>query len=173
MNIFKDASLKYRPDEIKCLLIGESPPSEVKNYFFLASNADLYNFTKQAFEIAFPDKLKGSDNFLNFFKNLGCFLDDLCEEPINNIKNNKIIRKENWNNSIKSLENRIRDYNPQVIICISKQIEENVEKSILQSGVRLKYFKTICYPAFKKERIENYINELSKILILLKNERIF
>ena len=98
MNTFKEISSKWQPQRIKVLLIGESPPAQAKNFFFYAPNSDLYNFTKKAFENVYKDKISEYPVFLNFFMDLGCFLDDLCEEPVNYISDKNLRRKE-WENS--------------------------------------------------------------------------
>jgi len=169
MNIFQKESLKFKPENIKVLIVGESPPVQEKNFFFFAPNSDLYNFTKIAYYKAYSEKLSENLEFLNAFMESGCFLDDLCELPINNIKD-KNLRIKEWDKSVNSLKNRIIDYNPIAIICIMKQIENYVSKAILLSGIKIQYFYTIGYPAFKKIAIINYIEELSKILIFLKDK---
>ena len=65
---FDDIYKNFKPEIVKVLLIGESPPANYKKFFFLAPNADLYNFTKLAFEKVYGDKIKESSTFLEFFK---------------------------------------------------------------------------------------------------------
>ena len=170
MNKFKEISSQFRPKIIKVLFIGESPPAKERFFFFLAPNADLYNFTKQAFEIAFKDCAIDPNNFLNFFKNLGCFLDDLCENPINHLddftKDKKRIA------SISSLATRIKEYNPVVIIAIMKKIRNHITKAINISGIKPKHTFFLGYPTRKKEYIDNYIYGLSEILKSLRTEKI-
>jgi len=74
MNRFKEISSQFRLDIIRVLFIGESPPAKERFFFFLAPNADLYNFTKQAFELVYKELLRNSDNFLIFLKTWDVFL---------------------------------------------------------------------------------------------------
>lgn len=170
MNTFKEISSKWRPKRIKLLLIGESPPAQEKNYFFYAPNSDLYNFTKKAFENVYKDKINEYSTFLNFFMDLGCFLDDLCEEPINYIKD-KNLRKREWQDSVQSLKRRFIKYHPLITICIMIQIQEYVQEAIQQSVVNTKYLQ-LPFPAFNKKNINNYIAGLSEILKSLRKEKI-
>ena len=170
MNTFKEISSKWQPQRIKLLLIGESPPAQANNFFFYAPNSDLYNFTKKAFENVYKDKISEYPAFLNFFMDLCCFLDDLCEEPVNYISDKNLRRKE-WVNSVESLKLRLSKNRPLVTVCIMKQIQEYVQEAIQQSGINTKYFQ-LPFPAFKKTNIDNYITGLSEILKSLREEKI-
>ena len=75
---------KYKPAKIKILFIGESPPAG--GTFFYDGNSNLAKYTKSAFENCFGTSISQMPEFLRFFKEQGCFLDDLCLYPINNIK---------------------------------------------------------------------------------------
>jgi len=69
---------KYRPDKIRFLIIGESPPH--KGTFFYKKDSLLFKATLAAFEIVFP-KVNQVD-VLDQFQQMGFYLDDLCEEPV-------------------------------------------------------------------------------------------
>lgn len=66
---------RYKPDDIRVLFIGESPPAG--GTFFYYANSNLYDATRAAFEAALPALRKESD-FLDAFKRLGCYVEDLC-----------------------------------------------------------------------------------------------
>src|SRR5947199_2008929 len=73
---------RYRPADIRILFVGESPPAG--GTFFYAANSNLYYATEAAFRQAVPDLLSG--DFLDDFRALGCFLDDLCLRPVNHLR---------------------------------------------------------------------------------------
>jgi hypothetical protein len=72
----------YRPDEVRVLFIGESPPAG--GTFFYYANSKLYDATREAFEAAIP-ALRRADDFLEAFKRLGCYLEDLSPVPVNHL----------------------------------------------------------------------------------------
>ena len=69
----------YKPDKVKILFVGESPPAG--GTFFYNANSNLYRNTKKAFEIALEKEW--SYDFLSDFKKMGCYLVDLCLIPVN------------------------------------------------------------------------------------------
>ena len=48
---------RYRPETVRALFVGESPPAG--GTFFYAANSNLYRFTEQAFRAALGQKLGG------------------------------------------------------------------------------------------------------------------
>ena len=80
---------KYRPKTISILFIGESPPAG--GTFFYLANSNLFRYTYEAFRLEFKQMIGDEIEFLNFFKQNGCFLDDLCLEPTKDKSNAGII----------------------------------------------------------------------------------
>jgi hypothetical protein len=166
-NIYKDA----KPDIIKVVLIGESPPAQIDNFFYFAPNSDLYNFTKISFQNIYGEKIKEYKNFLDFFKSKGFFLDDLCHKPINDIKNDYERERERQNN-INILSCRLEEYNPTVIIGIMKKIKDHIAEAIKLSKTEPKYIYYLGYPTHSKKNIDNYIYGLENVLHTLIQERV-
>lgn len=158
-NIYKNA----KPEIVKVLLIGESPPIQKENFFFFAPNSDLYNFTKLAFENVYGDKIIKSTGFIKFFKSEGFFLDDLCREPINNIKD-EYEREIKRQSNIILLAQRIPKYNPIVIIGIMKKIKDHIAEAIRLSKIEPKYIYYLGYPTHNKRNISNYVDGLEDII---------
>ena len=73
---------RYRPQRIRLLFVGESAPAG--GTFFYAENSTLYFETREAFAKQFREEL-ANRSFLDFFRGLGCYLDDLCLEPVNHL----------------------------------------------------------------------------------------
>ncbi len=165
--IYKNA----KPEIIKVLLIGESPPIQEKNFFYFAPNSDLYNFTKEAFENVYGDKIKESKNFLGFFKSKGFFLDDLCHEPINDIRE-EYKRELKRQDNIIYLAERLVKHNPMVIIGIMKKIKDHIAEALRLSKIEPRYVYYLGYPTHNKRNISNYIEGLEKILQTLILEEV-
>jgi hypothetical protein len=64
------------------LFLGESPPAG--GTFFYYANSKLYDATREAFEAGIP-ALRRTDDFLDAFKRLGCYLEDLSPVPVNHL----------------------------------------------------------------------------------------
>jgi hypothetical protein len=71
----------FRPARIRLLFIGESPPASGR--FFYSANSGLYRAMHAAFQIA-DDEVDG-ENFLAKFQARGCYLTDLCQEPVDHL----------------------------------------------------------------------------------------
>ena len=131
----EDLRIRFRPDEIRVLFVGESVPDSGK--FFYKGDSQMYRY----FERIVGQKLFGSsNNFLNNFKDSGCYLDDLVLTPVNKISPNK--RKQASEQAIPGLAKRIRDYEPQIVVALLKGIEEFVRKAVVHSGVDSCFFAT-------------------------------
>lgn len=119
---------KYKPDIIKILFVAESPP--LSDTFFYSAKSFFYLYTKQAFETFFKDEIN-QVKFLDFFKGLGCYLDDLCHTPatFNQIESDK-------GSLIKGLSERLILYRPEAIIITPKRIDAFVREAIDSPGLR-------------------------------------
>ncbi len=79
------------PKDIRVLFIGESPPSGGNFFYFGTGN--LFNHTKDAFESAFNVVFPTPLDFLDFFRDKGCYLEDLIPIPgldIDNAQNTRL-----------------------------------------------------------------------------------
>ena len=74
---------RYRPRVLRLLFIGESRPAG--GTFFYAADSNLFFHTQSAFGGAYGDRLPQGVQFLDFFKSAGCYLEDLCLEPVNRL----------------------------------------------------------------------------------------
>lgn len=112
---------EFQPDMIKVLFVGESPPNS--GGFFYGNPGDFSPMTKHyqnVFENVFGETFASRKDFLGFFKSLGCYLDDICHEPVDNLPAKE--RKLAIVYSIDKLAKRIEDYKPEYVIAILKGI---------------------------------------------------
>ena len=85
-------------------------------------------------------------DFLQFFKGTGCFLEHLTCAPID--KSSVKIRKNQRQGGIEQLAHKIRTYQPRLIMILMKSIEQEVKESIDLSGSSfIEEIAVTCYPA--------------------------
>src|SRR5215467_7379098 len=72
---------QYRPDRMRILFVGESPPASGR--FFYQADSGLYRAMRETFVQAFPSF--NDTEFLDSFCALGCYLIDLCGEPVDDM----------------------------------------------------------------------------------------
>jgi len=163
-NNFERRRLKYRPSIIRLLFIGESPPAN--GTFFYKADSNLYRYTRMAFMQAFGDTVGSSDDFLDTFQSLGCFLDDLCPTPLNRL--NKHEREHYRERSVSDLAVRIASASPQEVIVVMKAIVPAVSKAVSLATVDLQKFHILPFPAQGHQK--EYVNELRRILVSNESE---
>ena len=114
---------KYRPVRVKILFVGESPPASGR--FFYQADSGLYRAMRDTFARALPD-LNGRD-FLESFQTLGCYLVDLCGEPVDRFDSKS--RKQACVNGEVRLSRMIRQLRPDIIVTLVRSIAPNVRRA--------------------------------------------
>ena len=118
----------YRPDRVRILFVGESPPASGR--FFYQADSGLYRAVRETFYIAFPSLRK--TNFLDSFRALGCYLVDLCAEPVD--KMTRDARRSDCHSGEARLARMIRTLRPEIIITVVRSIGENVRRAREQAA---------------------------------------
>ena len=118
----------YRPDRVRILFVGESPPASGR--FFYQADSGLYRAVKDTFLRPFPS-LRGAD-FLDSFCSLGCYLVDLCGEPVDNLTHGA--RRQACRKGETRLAQKIRELRPQTIVTVVRSIRENVKRARERAG---------------------------------------
>ena len=113
------ARKRYRPQRIKVLFVGESPPSNGKFFYF--GDNDLLRHLRNA--VGAP--LNDDGSFLDWFKAQGWFLDDLVATPVD--KQSRTKREKQCRSARSDLAARIAKYQPQAIVSILWRIRDDVE----------------------------------------------
>ena len=119
---------RYCPDRVQILFVGESPPSSGR--FFYQADSGLYRAVRETFLRAFP-RLKKTD-FLDSFRSLGCYLVDLCGEPVDEMAAHR--RRFARQAGEIRLSRTIRRLRPRVIVTVVRSIRENVLRAEKQAG---------------------------------------
>jgi hypothetical protein len=160
----------YRPPDIRVLFVGESPPAG--GTFFYAANSILYDATKVAFEHAVPELL--AHDFLDDFQALGCFVDDLCLTPVNQLRGSPELeqqREKERGRGEASLADRIREADPQAVAIVMKGIAGNVGASLAAAGADGVPTRAFPFPG-RPRNTANYIREVAEYLCWLRDEGI-
>jgi hypothetical protein len=146
----------YKPDQIKLLFIGESPPQS-GNFFY--DKGSLTSFTLRAFEKVFDRVFSDTHSFLFFFRSSGCYLEDICLEPVDKLppKERTLMLKD----SIEYFSGRLKEYHPEAIVIVLKGIESHVKTALRKAEISCPIY-TLPFPGFGRQK--NYINKLCEIL---------
>ncbi len=159
---------RYKPATVKVLFVSESPSSG--DAFFYRANSRLYKFTQEAFAEVYGEERCGEgEQFLEFFKAQGCYLDDLCLDSINHL--DEKMKKQMWRQGVTPLAERIRHMEPKPLQCIVviKEIEWNVRTALQQAEASIIPLRSITFPAYGHQT--KYVRELIPILReLIKNK---
>jgi hypothetical protein len=125
---------EFKPDKVKVLFIGESPPANPKTFFYLETGA-LFRYTREAFNAAgapwAPDR---EDRFLEHFRDLGCYLEDLCAEPGAEVNCKRRDYRSKFAGEIKRLSEKIHRHDPEKVIVVIKRIERCVVEALSATG---------------------------------------
>jgi hypothetical protein len=154
---------QFLPKSMSMLFIGESPPAG--GTFFYLANSKLYEATKEAFRSALPDLVRGP-NFLERFAKLGCYLGDLCLQPVNHLKLDSPLAKAKRlrlrEQGETPLAARMRDFAPRHVVAVMKGIEANVVRARdlakLDAGLDV-----LPFPGRRAHR-DRYVDELVEVL---------
>jgi hypothetical protein len=152
----------YRPDDIRVLFVGESPPAG--GTFFYKVDSNLARYTQQAFSQAFERQFASGEAFLRFFKALGCYLDDLCLAPLNRL--DKRDRKRHRTKGVGLLTARMRTASPQAVVSVMLAIAPQVRQAVHAAGLHATLFFSLPFPALGNQR--RYLSELIEVLQVLK-----
>lgn len=121
--------IRYRnkPEKIKILFVGESRP--VNGTFFYNENSNLYKNTKKAFD----DFCQINSFSFDGFKSLGCWLYDICNQPVNHLNN--AARTEEIGRGILQLENLIGLELPDyIVVCKRGAVRDLIRHSNIMAN---------------------------------------
>lgn len=150
----------YKPNIVKVLYIGESPPSG--GTFFYAANSNLFRCIRKAFAKVIGENVGEGFNFLNYFRDNNFYLDDLCLEPVNKKSDSEKITLRQQ--GIEPLSNRIKIFSPQAIIILMKGIESEVRESIKKSDLSINNIFVTTFPSFSQSNKDNCVNDNEYVL---------
>ena len=146
----------YRPENIKVLFVGESPP-ESGDFFYVESL--MTTFVSRPFESRFNIQFKDNQDFLVFFQKQQCYLDDLCLEPVDTLPLAE--RRLKLQESVLPFSERLAEMKPLIVVSILKRIEKYVLEAVRLSGIETTFY-SVPFPGFGNQTRFN--EEVIKIL---------
>ncbi|RCU49207.1 hypothetical protein DU002_12720 [Corallincola holothuriorum] len=120
---------KFRPEKVRVLLIGESPPAE-GTFFYDRSLMTAY--TKSAFESALSQKFSTNAEFFEYMRQTGYYLEDLSQVPVDKLpcaeREAKLIEES------QRFAERVSQMNPKAVVIVLKKIEKIVRQALRKAG---------------------------------------
>lgn len=156
---FEGIRARFKPDQVRVLFVGESPPAG--QTFFYNRNSNLYRYTRDAFASLSKQPYGAENNFLENFQRLGCYLDDLCLTPVNGLANPQ--RRSHRKAGQQALADRIKTYDPLAFVVVMKGIDQNIQKAISLAGYgRPTHYYVLDFPAMGHQ--DKYVRGLIEAL---------
>ncbi len=109
----------YRPQRVRLLFVAESPPASGR--FFYQRDSGLYRAMRDAFEST-------DAAFLDLFRDLGCYLIDLCADPVDHLE--PAARRTSCAEGEAALARQIALLEPPIIATLLVSIEANVHRAL-------------------------------------------
>lgn len=125
-NVVEETRLRFRPERITTLFVGESAPAG--GDFFYYGKSAMTRYMREAIENALGE----TDDFLSTFKGYGWYLDDLSLIPVDKLPKPERLRI--CAESQTSLSERIVAYQPQAIVTVLLSVKDNVEAAAVAAG---------------------------------------
>jgi hypothetical protein len=152
----------YLPSQIDVLFVGESAPRS--GSFFYADETNLHKATREAFSKAYATIFYRLHDFLEFFRDRRCYLDDLCQSNVNGLNHHQ--RRAERRLGVPKLAKRISRYQPKAIVCVMKAITPDVIEAISLSHLSLAAFHSLPFPNWSHRQI--YVTELRSTIDCLR-----
>ena len=121
---------QYRPRRVRILFVGEAPPASGR--FFYHADSGLYRAIRDTFVTAFPSLRSSKGKFLETFRAIGCYLLDLCGEPVDRM--NLHLRRCICLDGEARLACRLRKLRPMMIVTVVRSIGSNVRRAEAAAG---------------------------------------
>ena len=150
---------RYRPSITRLLFVGESSPAGGTHFYQADSN--LYRATREAFGAAFaiPDPPEG-EAFLGWFRDLGCWLVDTADRPVNRASAGTRIRAVDA--GIPPLARSIQETEPERIVVVLRRIAPAVRRAAGVARFDDRAIDVLPFPTRQWRPV--YVNQLAGIV---------
>lgn len=154
---------QHRPPDVRVLFIGESPPAKNSTFFYLG-NSNLWKYTYEAFRNVYGTDLVHGNGFCEFFMSRGCYLEDLCLDPVNRMEKSE--RRRICEASVESLAKRISPFSPGAVVCVKKSIVRQVEMAMAKAELQAVPLHKLSFPSCGHQ--QEYVEGLAKLIKKLR-----
>ncbi len=121
---------RFRPKKLRILFVGESPPASGR--FFYRGDSGLYRAVREVFQAV--DPAIRDEEFLYTFQNCGCYLIDLCGDPVDQA--DPQTRRAACLQGEPLLSRRIKRLQPEMIVSLVRSIRKHVDRAAANAGWR-------------------------------------
>ena len=132
---------QYRPRRVRILFVGEAPPASGR--FFYCADSGLYRAICETFKAAFPSLRSSNEKFVATFREMGCYLVDLCGKPVDRMKPS--LRRRVCRDGETRLAHRLRTLRPISVVTVVRSIKNNVRRAETAAGWSGRHFE-LPYP---------------------------
>jgi predicted transcriptional regulator len=138
-----DLRKRYRPSTTRVLFVGESSPAQGTHFY--RANSNLYRATRAAFAAAFgEDQVPDGEAFLRYFRDQGCWLVDLADEPVNRLPPSD--RRRAAERGVQRLADLVREERPEAIVVVKRDIADAVERAASLAGAEATTLVVLPFP---------------------------
>ena len=150
---------RYRPSVTRVLFVGESSPAEGTHFYRADSN--LYRATREAFGVGLSvaDPPEG-EAFLAWFQELGCWLVDLADQPVDRVATTERIRTVDA--GVPALTQTIREVQPARVVVLLRRIAPAVRRAARVAGFDDRAIDVLPFPIRQWRPV--YVGQLAGIL---------
>lgn len=119
---------KYKPEKVRVLLVGESPPAEGTFYY---DASQMTTFTKKAFESALGQTFSSNAKFFEYMKQAGFYLEDLSRVPVDKLSSAE--REARLVVESEGFAKRVAQMRPEVVVIVLRKIEKIVRQALSEA----------------------------------------
>ena len=150
---------RYRPSRTRVLFIGESSPAGTTHFYRADSN--LYRATREAFGVGLSvaDPPEG-EAFLAWFQDLGCWLVDLADHPVD--RSTATERTRAVDAGVPALARMLRELEPDRIVVLLRRIAPAVRRSARIGQFDDRAIDVLPFPIRQWRQV--YVDQLAGIL---------
>jgi hypothetical protein len=153
----EELRVKYKPDDVVVLVVGESAPAGVT--FFYQADSNLFFATREAFERA-QGPLPEGTGFLEHFKELGFWLWDMAPEPVNHKRGRP--RRYAVAQGVTRLKLLIEEFDPDFVVAVKTSLEGPVRQAAQLAGFPARRVKILPFPLYQWR--EEYVREMARFM---------
>lgn len=150
---------RYRPSACRILFVGESSPAGGTHFYEADSN--LYRATREAFGRGLSvARVPEGAAFLDWFRDLGCWLIDLADRPVNDLAEGD--RSAAVGAGIPRLAGVLRQLRPERVVVVLRQVAPAVRSAAAQAGFDEHAIDVLPFPARQWRPV--YVEQLAGIV---------